>query len=73
MELITGVTREDAVDRQLLDVFPRLEHIGDHNSLKEALSKEMTISQESSYALGDGDLPVFFEIHFSPLGNEIGN
>ena len=67
MELITGVTREDAVDRQLLDVFPRLEDTGDHDSLQEALATEMTMAKESSYALGDGDRPVFFEIHDSFL------
>ena len=73
MELITGVTREDAVDRQLLDVFPRLEDTGDHDSLQEALATEMTMAKESSYALGDGDRPVFFEIHFSPLRSETGD
>ena len=73
MELITGVTREDAVRRPLLEVFPRLEETGDYNSLKESLRTEMTIAKESSYALGDGDRPVYFEIHFSPLRNEIGD
>ena len=73
MELITGVTREDAVERPLLEVFPRLEDTGDYDSLKEALVTEMTIAKESSYALGDGDRPVFFEIHFSPLRNETGD
>ena len=73
MELITGVTREDAVARPLLDVFPRLEDTGDRDALQEALATEMTIAKESSYALGDGDQPVFFEIHFSPLRNETGD
>ena len=73
MELITGVTREDAVARPLLDVFPRLEDTGDRDALQEALATEMTIAKESSYALGDGDQPVFFEIHFSPLRNEAGD
>ena len=73
MELITGVTREDAVRRPLLEVFPRLEETGDYNSLKESLRTEMTIAKESSYALGDGDRPVYFEIHFSPLRNEMGD
>ena len=73
MELITGVTREDAVARPLLDVFPRLEDTGDHDALQEALATEMTIAKESTYALGDGDRPVFFEIHFSPLRNEVGD
>ena len=73
MELITGVTREDAVDRPLLDVFPRLEDTGDRDALQEALTTEMTIAKESIYALGDGDQPVFFEIHFSPLRNEAGD
>jgi PAS domain S-box-containing protein len=72
MEVITGVTREDAINRHLLDVFPRLEKTGDRASLQEALDGETTIAKESSYALGDGDLPVFFEIHFSPLRNESG-
>ncbi len=72
MELITGVTREDAVARPLLDVFPRLEDTGDRAALQEALATEMTIAKESTYALGDGDQPVFFEIHFSPLRNEAG-
>ena len=72
MELITGVTREDAVDRPLLDVFPRLDETGDHDALQQALATEMTIAKESTYALGDGDQPVFFEIHFSPLRNETG-
>ena len=72
MEVITGVTQEDAIDRHLLDVFPRLEKTGDHASLQEALIGETTIAKESSYALGDGDLPVFFEVHFSPLRNESG-
>ena len=72
MEFITGVTREDALDRPLLDVFPRLEETGDHASLQEALAGETTIAKESIYALGDGDRPVFFEIHFSPLRNEAG-
>ena len=72
MEFITGVTREDAVDRPLLDVFPRLEETGDHASLQEALVGETTIAKESIYALGDGDRPVFFEIHFSPLRDEAG-
>ena len=72
MELITGITRDDAAGRQLLEVFPRLEDTGDYESLQEALSTEMTIAKESSYALGDGDQPVFFEIHFSPLRNEEG-
>ena len=70
MEFITGVTREDAVDRPLLEVFPRLEETGDHASLQEALAGETTIAKESIYALGDWDRPVFFEIHFSPLRNE---
>ena len=65
MEFITGVTREDAVDRPLLEVFPRLEETGDHASLQEAMAGETTIAKESSYSLGDGDRPVFFEIHFS--------
>jgi len=73
MELITGVTREDAVGRHLLEVFPRLEDTGDYASLQEALSSGMTIAKESTYALGDGDQPVFFEIHFSPLRNEAGD
>ena len=73
MELITGVTREDAVARPLLDVFPRLEDTGDRDALQEALATEMTIAKESTYALGDGDQPVFFEIHFSPLRNEAGD
>jgi len=73
MELITGVTKEDAVDRPLLDVFPRLEDTGDRDALQEALATEMTIAKESTYALGDGDQPVFFEIHFSPLRNETGD
>ena len=73
MELITGVTREDAVDRPLLDVFPRFEDTGDRDALQEALATEMTIAKESTYALGDGDQPVFFEIHFSPLRNETGD
>ena len=73
MELITGVTREDAVDRPLLDVFPRLDETGDRDALQEALATEMTIARESTYALGDGDQPVFFEIHFSPLRNETGD
>ena len=73
MELITGITKEDAVRRPLLEVFPRLEETGDHDSLKEALRREMTIAKESSYALGDGDRPVYFEIHFSPLRNEMGD
>ena len=72
MEFITGVTREDALDRPLLDVFPRLEETGDHASLQEALAGETTIAKESIYALGDGDRPVFFEIHFSPLRNAAG-
>ena len=72
MELITGVTREDAVARPLLEVFPRLEDTGDLHALEEALATEMTIAKESTYALGDGDQPVFFEIHFSPLRNEVG-
>ena len=73
MELITGVTREDAVDRPLLDVFPRLEETGDLDALQQALATEMTIAKESIYALGDGDEPLFFEIHFSPLRNEAGD
>jgi diguanylate cyclase (GGDEF)-like protein/PAS domain S-box-containing protein len=73
MELITGVTREDAIARPLLDVFPRLEDTGDRDALQEALATEMTIAKESSYALGDGDQPVFFEIHFSPLRNATGD
>ena len=73
MEVITGVTREEAVDRQLLEVFPRLEETGDHDALLEALAGEITIAKESTYALGDGDRPVFFEIHFSPLRNEAGD
>jgi diguanylate cyclase (GGDEF)-like protein/PAS domain S-box-containing protein len=72
MEFITGVTREDAVGRPLLDVFPRLEETGDHASLQEALAGETTIAKESTYALGDGDRPVYFEIHFSPLRDEAG-
>ncbi|MCH7892175.1 MAG: PAS domain S-box protein, partial [Gemmatimonadetes bacterium] len=54
MEFITGVTREDAVDRQLLEVFPRLKETGDYDSLQEALAGETTIAKESTYALGDG-------------------
>ena len=73
MELITGVAREEAVGRQLLEVFPRLEETGDHDVLQEALAGETTIARESSYSLGDGDQPVFFEIHFSPLRNEAGD
>ena len=73
MELITGVTREDAVGHRLLQVFPRLEDTGDFSALQEALGTEMTIAKESTYALGDGDQPVFFEIHFSPLRNETGD
>jgi PAS domain S-box-containing protein len=73
MELITGVTREDAVGHPLLEVFPRLEDTGDFSALQEALRTEMTIAKESTYALGDGDQPVFFEIHFSPLRNETGD
>ena len=69
MELITGVATEHAVDRQLLDVFPRLEDTGDHDALREALGEDTTIAKESSYSLGDGDEPVFFETHFSPLRN----
>ena len=72
MGFITGVTKEDAGDRPLLDVFPRLEESGDYASLQEALAGETTIAKESSYALGDGNQPVFFEIHFSPLRNEAG-
>ena len=72
MELITGVAKEEAVDRQLLDVFPRLKDTGDYDALQEALSGETTIAKESSYSLGDGDQPVFFETHFSPLRNETG-
>ena len=72
MELITGLTREEAVDCQLLDVFPRLEETGDYATLLEAMAGEITIAGESSYALGDGNRPVFFEIHFSPLRNEAG-
>ena len=73
MELITGVTMVDAVDRHLLDVFPRLEDTGDHDALREALAEDTTIAKESSYSLRDGDLPVFFETHFSPLRNEAGD
>ena len=73
MELITGVAREDAVDRQLLDVFPRLEDTGDHDALREALAEDTTIATESSYSLRDGAEPVFFETHFSPLKNEAGD
>ncbi|MCZ6602211.1 MAG: diguanylate cyclase [Planctomycetota bacterium] len=75
MEVITGVTREEASGRQLLEVFPRLEETGDHEALLEALAGEITIARESIYALGDGDgdRPVFFEIHFSPLRNEAGD
>jgi len=72
MEFITGVTREDAVDRQLLEVFPRLRETGDYDSLQEALAGETTIAKESTYALGDGDQLVYFEIHFSPLRDESG-
>jgi len=72
MELITGITKEDAVGGALLDVFPRLEDTGDFSALRKALGTEMTIAKESTYALGDGDQPVFFEIHFSPLRNEVG-
>jgi diguanylate cyclase (GGDEF)-like protein len=56
-----------------LDVFPRLEDTGDFSALRKALAKQMTIAKESTYALGDGDQPVFFEIHFSPLRNEAGD
>ena len=73
MELITGVAREDAVDRQLLDVFPRLEDTGDHDALREALAEDTTIATESSYSLRDAAEPVFFETHFSPLKNEAGD
>ena len=73
MELITGVAREDAVDRQLLDVFPRLEDTGDHDALREALAEDTTIATESSYSLRDGAEPVFSETHFSPLKNEAGD
>lgn len=73
MELITGVATEDAVDRQLLDVFPRLENTGDHGALREALAEDTTIARESSYSLRDGGQPVFFETHFSPLKNEAGD
>ena len=73
MELITGVATEDAIDRQLLDVFPRLEETGDHSALREALAEDTTIAKESSYSLRDGDDPVFFETHFSPLKNEAGD
>ncbi len=72
MEIITGVASEDAVDRQLLDIFPQLEDTGDHEALQEAIAKETTIAKESSYSHRDGDQPVFFEIHFSPLRNESG-
>ena len=73
MELITGVATENAIDRQLLDVFPRLEETGDHSALREALAGDTTIAKESSYSLRDGDAPVFFETHFSPLKNEAGD
>ena len=73
MELIAGVATKDAVDRQLLDVFPRLEETGDHDALREALTEDTTIAKESSYSLEDGDRPVFFETHFSPLRNEAGD
>ena len=73
MELITGVAREDAVDRQLLDVFPRLEDTGDHDALREAVAEDTTIATESSYSLRDGAVPVFFETLFSPLRNEAGD
>ena len=73
MELITGFTREEAVGLQLLEIFPRLLETGDHDALLEAMSGEITIARESSYSLGGGDRPVFFEIHFSPLRNEAGD
>ena len=74
MELITGVTREDAVDHKLLDVFPQLKDTGDYSALQEALAGETTVARESRYSLGDGDQAAgFFEIHFSPLRNEAGD
>jgi len=73
MEIITGVAREDGVGCLLLDVFPQLDDTGDHEALKEAIAKETTIARESSYSYGDGDRPVFFETHFSPLRNEAGD
>ena len=44
MELITGVTREEAVDYQLLEIFPRLDETGDHEALLEAMAGEITLS-----------------------------
>ena len=73
MELMSGVAREDAVDRHVLDVFPLLEDTGDHDALREALAEDTTIAGESVYSLRGGDRPQFFETHFAPLRNEAGD
>ena len=73
MEQITGVGRDAAIDRPLLEIFPQFEETGDHKALQATLEGQTTFAKESSYATGEKDEPGFCEIHFSPLLSEAGD
>lgn len=73
MERISGVSREQALGKCALDVFPFLKKTEENRFFYEALAGRTVIARDRPYILPETEGRGFFEGHYSPLCNAAGD
>jgi PAS domain S-box-containing protein len=68
-EIISGIKKEDILGKHLFDVLPQM---GEHGEIREAI--EQAMQGRKTFVPSNIDSPVtkYYENHFIPLKNEIG-
>ena len=73
MERITGVGREQALGKCVLDVFPFLRTAEENRFFYEALAGRTVVARDRPYIVPDTEKRGFFEGYYSPLRDAVGN
>ena len=73
MEYITGLSSEKTIGKNIFTLFPFFRKIGEDILMQKALDGKSVISKGKKYTISKSSREGFFEAHYSPLFNEIGD
>jgi PAS domain S-box-containing protein len=71
-ERVLNVQRSDAIDRSLLDLFPRLRGTAEARCLEQALAGEPVVMREQPFSAWDERAQRAYDRHYAPLRGDGG-
>jgi PAS domain S-box-containing protein len=73
MERVTGISREQTLGRNALELFPFLREIGAEKHFQAVLSGESVVADRVPYSLPSSKRRGFAQAHYSPVRDQDGN